>query len=637
MRTSHRDALGRLAGGAALSLAIAVAAGGAPACASEAVDAQTRHVVRDPHYGDSLFYFYQQRYFTSLTTLMASQQFGRVSHHAEEAEVLRGGLYLSYGLHREAAEIFTRLIDAGAPPAVRDRAWYYLAKIRYQRGFLAQAEEALGRIKAPLPPQLEEDRALLQANLLMARGDYAGAAEILKPLAKADKDALYARYNLGVALIKSGSVARGSEMLDEIGVLPARSEEFRSLSDKANVALGFAALQNKDAERARVYLERVRLSGMMANKALLGFGWAADALGRPKDALVPWTELTGRDASDAAVLEAKLAVPYALGEMQAYPQALEQYRGAIQTFDRESTSLDESISAIRAGKLLEDLLASNPGEEMGWFWNIDRLPRMPHAGHLVEVLALHQFQEEFKNYRDLQFLAKNLRDWASNLGVIEDMLANRRQAFAERLPQVQVMARNTGISALEKERDDLAGELAHAQEQADGLAFADAKERALGVRLERVRATLERGGTDPQLSAARERLRRVAGAMSWQLAQEYPVRLWDARKDLRQLGQELERARARDAELARAQREEPAHFDQFAARIAALQQRIAALIPRVAALIALQREAVQEMAVAELEAQKERLAVYTIQARFAVAQIYDRAGLAKESSHAPGP
>jgi len=636
MRTFLREALGRLAGGAALALAAVVAGGSAPAAAAE-VDGQERHVVRDPHFGDSLFYFYQQRYFTSLTNLMASQQFGRVAHHVDEAEVLRGGLYLSYGLHREAAEIFTRLIEQGAPPAVRDRAWYYLAKIRYQRGLLAQAEEALGRIKGPLPPDLQEDRGLLQANLLMARGDYAAAAEVLQPLVAAGKDALYARYNLGVAWIKSGNVPRGSEMLDEIGVLPATSEEFRSLGDKANVALGFAALQNKDPERARVYLERVRLSGMMANKALLGFGWAADALGRPKDALVPWTELTGRDASDAAVLEAKLAVPYALGELEAYSQALDEYRGAIQTFDHESASLDESIAAIRAGKLLEDLLASNPGEEMGWFWNIDRLPQMPHAGHLVEVLALHQFQEEFKNYRDLQFLAKNLRDWAGNLGIIEDMLANRRQAFAERLPQVQVMARNTGIGKLEKQRDELAAELARAQEQSDGVVFADAKERALRVRLERVRATLERDGADPQLTGASERYRRVAGAMSWQLAQQFPVRLWDAKKDFRQLALELERARARDADLARAQREEPAHFDQFAARIAALQLRIQALIPRVTALLELQREAVQEMAVAELEAQKERLTVYTIQARFAVAQIYDRAGLAKESGHAPGP
>ncbi len=78
---------------------------------------------------------------------MVSQHFDRVAPHADEAEVLRGGLLLSYGMHREAGEIFAQLIDKGAAPPVRDRAWFYLAKIRYQRGFIAQAEDALGRIE----------------------------------------------------------------------------------------------------------------------------------------------------------------------------------------------------------------------------------------------------------------------------------------------------------------------------------------------------------------------------------------------------------------------------------------------------------------------------------------------------------
>ncbi|HYA65969.1 MAG TPA: hypothetical protein VEE84_04735, partial [Burkholderiaceae bacterium] len=145
-------------------LALAATVAGAGVFASPvAIAADSEHLIKDPHYGDSLFYFYQQRYFTALTTLMVSQYFGRVSHHEDEAEILRGGLYLSYGLHREAAEVFARLIDKGAPAPVRDRAWYYLAKIRYQRGFLEQAQDALGRIKGPLPADLEEDRWLLGA------------------------------------------------------------------------------------------------------------------------------------------------------------------------------------------------------------------------------------------------------------------------------------------------------------------------------------------------------------------------------------------------------------------------------------------------------------------------------------------
>ncbi|HUN93448.1 MAG TPA: tetratricopeptide repeat protein [Burkholderiaceae bacterium] len=612
---------------------VALAAGCLPA-AGGAAEAPPRHVVKDPYFGDSLFYFYEGRYFTSLTGLMVSQHFDRLSHHGDEAEILRGGLYLSYGLHREAGEIFARLIDKGASPSVRDRAWYYLAKIRYQRGLLAEALDAIGRVQNALPAGLDEDRRLLQANLLMARGDYPGAAQVLQAMTAKGTGGMYARFNLGVALVKSGDVAGGTKWLDEVGRTVAVDEEMRSVRDKANVALGFAALQANQPQQATQYLERVRLNGMLANKALLGFGWANASLKQPKLALASWSELAGRDAADAAVLEAKLAVPYAYAELGAFGQSADEYNNAIAAFDGETASLDESVAAIRSGKLLDGLLASNPGQEMGWFWSIGTLPPLPHARHLAQILALHEFQEAFKNYRDLQFLAANLRQWEDKLGVFGDMLATRRQAYAERLPQVRANERGEAIDALEKRVGSLAAELDRAEQGADGAAFADAHERELAARLQRVRDALARAGDDPAYAAARERYRRVAGALAWQLSDEMVPRLADTKRALQSTGQGLVEAHRRDAALARAQVDEPAHFDAFAQRIADLQRRIHELMPRVAQLSREQQNVVQELAVAELEHEKERLALYTTQARFALAQTYDRANEAKDANHA---
>jgi len=616
-------------------LAVALAAALA-VCAPATAKKPPRHVVKDPYYGDSLFYFFQQRYFTSVTDLMVSQHFERLKHHADEAELLRGGLYLSYGMHREAGDIFAQLIQKGAKPEVRDRAWYYLAKIRYQRDLPGQAEEALSHIGDRLPPELEEDRILLQANLLMARHDYADAARYLRKLAD-DPDAdVYIRYNLGVALIKNGDVDQGTALLDQIGQAPAETEELLSLRDKANVALGFTALQNSEPERARTYLERVRLSGMLANKALLGFGWAAASLKQPKDALVPWTELAKRDTADAAVLEAKLAVPYAMSELGAYAQSLELYNDAIGVFERERVRLDESIAAIRAGKLVEGLLERNPGEEMGWFWSIDRLPALPHPQHLTAVLAQHDFQEAFKNYRDLLFLSKNLQQWQDNLGIYADMLANRAQAYAARVPRVRARASALGLDALEQHRMDLTRELTWDEAQSNVYALADPKEHALGERLARVRSGLDQAGDDPQLDPERERYRRAAGLLTWRLTQEFPVHLWEAKKRLRELDGELGQARDRDNALAQAQREEPAHFQQFSQRIAQLDWRIRSLQPHLAELVRDQQQYIQELAVAELQRQKDRLANYSTQARFAVARIYDRANVGKAANVQPG-
>ena len=204
-------------------------------------------VITAPHYGDTLFHFYQDHWFGAITGLMVSQHFGRVAPHDDEAEVLRGGMMLSYGLHEQAAEIFAKLIDRQAPQAVRDRAWFFLARIRHQRGLFAQAQDALDRIGAPLKGTLQEDRQLLQAQLLMARQDYAGAAAVLDTIKGSPTAGLYARFNLGVSLIRLGgdeNLVRGNLLLNEVGQAPGPNEEIRSLRDRANVALGFAALQD---------------------------------------------------------------------------------------------------------------------------------------------------------------------------------------------------------------------------------------------------------------------------------------------------------------------------------------------------------------------------------------------------------
>jgi hypothetical protein len=595
--------------------------------------------VKALHYGDTLFEFFQERHFSALTGLMVSQHFARVAPHDDDAEVLRGGLLLSYGLHEEAGDVFALLIENNAAPAVRDRAWYHLAKIRYQRGLPGPAEEALARIENPLRGALEEERRLLQAQLLMGRADHAGAAALLDSLPK--ERSVFARYNLGVALVKAGDFARGSKLLDEIGLQGAATEEQRSLRDRANVALGFGALQNKQPADARRYLQRVRLDGLHASKALLGFGWAAQELGEPRSALVPWNELLQRPLSDPAVLEARIAVPFAYAELGASRQALERYEDAATRFDGERRALDSSVAEIRSGRMVAALLERNPGAGLGWYGQLHTLPpALPHAPHLAGLMAQHPFQESFKNLRDIVFIGDNLQAWRDKLASYTDMLDNRRQAFAERLPKVRAAAGAADLPALMKRRDALAAELDRVEREGDAAALASEQERDWQQRIERGAKALA-GAAEPaikaqgeiaepaELASAAERLRRVAGALAWQQTQQFPDRLWQARKAQRQAERTLAEAEERDAALLRAQAEEPARFERFAARIKALQERIAALEPRVLALHKEQSGELQDIAVAELEGQKERLEVYATQARLAIAQLLDRAQLAQ--------
>src|SRR5437588_12429509 len=65
--------------------------------------------IRDLHYGDALFYFYQDEEFEALTRLLAYEHSNRVPHQLGEAQLLEGGLEPSPGRHSEAGDRFARV------------------------------------------------------------------------------------------------------------------------------------------------------------------------------------------------------------------------------------------------------------------------------------------------------------------------------------------------------------------------------------------------------------------------------------------------------------------------------------------------------------------------------------------------
>lgn len=590
-------------------------------CAS-APPADEKHEVRNLFYGEVLYNFYQQKYFSALSSLMTDQHFKRLGLDAGDAELLNGGLLLSYGQHVEAGQIFEALIEQGAPPAVRDRAWFYLAKIRYQRGYMTESEEALAHIGGKLPGDLDDERQILYATLLMNRQQYQQAAALLSTLHSKSDWTYYGRYNLGVALIKAGETEKGTEQLEQVGSMQAKTEELMALRDKANVALGFTHLQGGWPDLARTYLERVRLDGLLSNKALLGMGWAYAARDQQENALVNWNELQNRDPLDPAVQESLLAVPYALGKLGAYRQSLAKYEQAITIYKREMAQLDTSIAAIRSGRLSALLLQGDPIEEMGWLWKLEKLPDTPETHYLAQLMAGHDFQEALKNYRDLRFMQARLEQWMSDINIYNDMLATRRVAFATRLPETLKSRRVQDLPKLVAARDRYADELARIEQEANTEALATEKEHELLVRLDRIQQGLAR--QIDSSGEAKERYHLLRGLLTWDVATDFNARVWQARSSLNELDRLLEETQARRAALEQAQQETPRKFEAFAQRIQALRPRIVQLQKQTQELTRAQEAHLGELAIIALRYQQERLATYLTQSRFAVAQIYDQ-------------
>src|SRR5580704_8524787 len=267
--------------------------------------------VKDLHYGDVLFYFFQDDYFDSITRLLAARELDRIPHTQGEAELLLGGLYLSLGEHVEAGRIFEALLKQNTTEAVRNKAWFYLGKVWYQRGYLDESEKALRQVSDKIDPRINAERYMLIAQLMMRQGRYDDAITALRAWKGAPDWTAYAQFNLGVALVRRDRLPEAIGYLDRVGTMETKSEELLALKDKANLALGFALLQGQRAAEAKPILQRVRLEGPYSSKALLGVGWADAGMGQFKRALVPWMELRKRSMLDSAVQESFLTVPYA--------------------------------------------------------------------------------------------------------------------------------------------------------------------------------------------------------------------------------------------------------------------------------------------------------------------------------------
>jgi tetratricopeptide (TPR) repeat protein len=582
------------------------------------------HAVQDLAYGDVLFYFFEDDYFDSITRLLAARQLGRIPHTPEEAELLLGGLYLSLGEHVEAGRIFEALLNKNTSEFVRNRAWFYLGKVWYQRGYLEESERALRQVSDKTDPRINAERYMLLAQLMMRQGRYDEAITALGSWHGPPDWTAYAQFNLGVALVRRDRLAEAITYLDRIGNMQTRSEELLALKDKANLALGFALLQAQRAAEAKPILQRVRLEGPYSSKALLGVGWADAGMGDFKRALVPWLALRKRSLLDSAVQESFLTVPYAYAQLSAMGQAAEFYNSAIESFDGELKRIDDSIEGIRSGKLLDRLLNDDKKDTLTWYWQLTTVPNAPESRYLYALLASNEFQEGLKNYRELNFMSRNLEDWRGDVSAYDDMIDTRQEAYNRHVPKANAVLAATDLDGLTQKRVDFESRINEIEKSNDVAALGTSEEQKIWARLKHIEEYLAAHPDDPDLNEMRDTHRLMRGVMYWRLSESFKARLWNERRSVKELEGHLKETQKRAVLVRQALAGTPLTTGGYASRVAAVRARIDQLLDRMADVSRRQNLFLQSLAIRELEGQKQRIETYELQARYELAAIYDR-------------
>jgi tetratricopeptide (TPR) repeat protein len=582
--------------------------------------------VQDLHYGDVLFQYYMGEDLDALTRLEAYDHWQLQPHHQAEAALLAGGLYLTLGMHNEAGKRFESVLTADVPDNVKSRAWYYLARVWYARGYFDRAVESLHRVEGLLAPLEQAQRVHLEANSLLQLQRYDEAIDLLARWRSDSSWMQYARFNLGVALARADRLKDGEPFLEAVGQLDSSDEEMLALKDKANVAQGYAWLQAGAPERAQPVLERVRLQGPQSSRALLGLGWSLAAQGKQEEALTPWSELRDRNLLDAAVQEAYLAVPFAYAELGANGQAVEFYQQALTSFAGERGRIDAALVRINEGTLTRELVGATDMDspQRGWFWQLSVLPDAPESRYLYPILAGNDFQEGLKNYRDLGFMGSTLAQWDESMLVYDDMIETRERAYAERTPRTDALLGSDALKNLTERRQMVAGRINDIVNHQDVEELGTPEQREQWRRITDIEVALMAQPENEETTALRDKLKLIKGVLYWNMRDAFPERLYQQRRELKSLDALLAESQVRWLRVQDARRSAPTTTGDYAQRVATLQARLKALRARIDAAAGAQEKLLAGIASDELGAQRQRIADYEVQARFALASIYDK-------------
>jgi len=601
--------------------------------------------LRDLYFGEALYHAYQGRYFDALQRLdtelaqyhgLDEPRLDTLNYHINDAEFSVGDFELNYRMHHRAGRAITAVLEGAVDEAVRDEAAFRLARIHFQKDQLDDALHALARIGGTAPEEIRDDVEFLRANIYMATGRPSEAVEVLGQLRSDESLAGFAAYNLGIALFEDSRPQEAIEQLDKAGQLAAGDRAGLAIGDKSNLVLGTILFESGDFERARQSLDRVRLEGPFSNQALLRAGWAEASADQYDRGLVPWNILVDREPTDVAVQEAMLAVPHAYASLGLYGRAALMYGRALELFSNQIDRVDASIGSIREGRFLEALIREESRQDQDWVIRLRSLPEAPETYYLMELMASHDFQTALHNYLDLEDLRSRLIAWKTSLDAFDDIIRLRGENYEPVLPEVDARFRELDSRMrLRLEQRKHLGERLQAMLTAprpDHLATAD--ERIAGERIALIEEQL--GDSDsPQTLALRQRAARLRGALTWRLETEYHERLTAAYVHLNELNAHVDALTRQYDAFVRTRQAATHSYVGYDIQIERLRERVREALERADLLMARQGHMIETVAIDQLEARRERLVAQQTEARYGIADSYDRAARAQSGAEGP--
>ena len=398
----------------AITGALTLFSGQAPANALPTVADSTIKSRNDLEYGTVLFEYYQQNYFHGLIEQEVAAAAANPNSLDQHGQLLKGGMALSYGLPDTAQEIFDHLLAGETNELVRNRAWYYLAKLYQQRSEPEKAYAALENIHGNIPLDLHLDYHYL-ATLVNNDGEHLKAVQqAIDKIPTTTPQYPYLVFNLGVTYLRSGDPEAAISNLQTVVDYADDTEELRVLADRARHGLAQLYLQDQKLLQAWLNLRDIRTTGLYSSRALLAYGWAAIRQEQYDVAIPALQLLNDRSIALPEVQECKVLLGHLYEQQGSMTRALKSHLDAEAEFFVGLEKVAEARRIIDMRDVPREFIENLEAivDDTDWYGAQPSVDYKKLTPFLVDLMASNAFTQVLSELAELYAIRDNLAYWS---------------------------------------------------------------------------------------------------------------------------------------------------------------------------------------------------------------------------------
>ncbi|PKI13821.1 tetratricopeptide repeat protein [Colwellia sp. 12G3] len=532
--------------------------------------------LQDKHYRQALYFYFQDDQSQALSQVEQSK--AKLTTLDSRSALFEAGLQLSVGLLQQAKTTlvnFDSLLTTEKQSGKRSEQSAKAGELRLiallslsnqylSHGDTSQARDTLARIESVSSTYYQEYHVLNQ----LAYWPDNSSVLIAKPAAQANASSPYIQLNEALRLIELSEYDLAITALTTIKITTWHQEQdnfwkrlfldeasFSSRSDEKEMAVlqGQAIQDYAQLLLAQIYISQERYDlafselkvfpeqSPYAESALFLFAFASQQVDQYEIAFnllnllykkYPYSQLSWQSTElMAQQVSEQLSLAQGVSAYQTVEsfflqrqQDLAQFSTA---FDYSSNLLDFSPSKqLSSEHQLTQQSHHTPGQTRDY---------LPQSVWLQQALYDAELASLYQGLSSIDEQTEQLQALSDKTVWLAEIITLNQQRKKNIIAAQETRAKQDVFAQLKDERDRLAELLGQQLANKQGSAFANAEESQWLDRIASSNNALTNIGDKKNTEEYKQRLGRVKGVLSWQLAEQYPQRAWQHKKQLQQL------------------------------------------------------------------------------------------------------